>query len=275
MQMILMSGPCVIESYENLRATAKALQPIAQNEKIDFYFKASFDKANRTSLDSYRGPGLEKGLELLAQIKKEFGYKIITDIHESCQAEAIAKVADVIQIPAFLCRQTDLVVKVAETDKIVNIKKGQFMNPADMRYVVLKAIKTRGGNEATYEESKKYGIWLTERGNSFGYGNLVVDMRSLVIMRAFAPVIFDATHSVQMPGMAGGKSGGDSSFVPYLARAAASVGVDGFFAETHLDPKSALSDGANMVPTAKLFGLVDDLLRLQELLPTLNSTQNA
>lgn len=275
MQMILMSGPCVIESYENLSATAKALQPIAQNEKIDFYFKASFDKANRTSLDSYRGPGLEKGLELLAQIKKEFGYKIITDIHESCQAEAIAKVADVIQIPAFLCRQTDLVVKVAETDKIVNIKKGQFMNPADMRYVVLKAIKTRGGNEATYEESKKYGIWLTERGNSFGYGNLVVDMRSLVIMRAFAPVIFDATHSVQMPGMAGGKSGGDSSFVPYLARAAASVGVDGFFAETHLDPKSALSDGANMVPTAKLFGLVDDLLRLQELLPTLNSTQNA
>ncbi len=273
--MILMSGPCVIESYENLSATAKALQPIAQNEKIDFYFKASFDKANRTSLDSYRGPGLEKGLELLAQIKKEFGYKIITDIHESCQAEAIAKVADVIQIPAFLCRQTDLVVKVAETDKIVNIKKGQFMNPADMRYVVLKAIKTRGGNEATYEESKKYGIWLTERGNSFGYGNLVVDMRSLVIMRAFAPVIFDATHSVQMPGIAGGKSGGDSSFVPYLARAAASVGVDGFFAETHLDPKSALSDGANMVPTAKLFGLVDDLLRLQELLPTFNSIQNA
>lgn len=275
MQMILMSGPCVIESYENLSATAKALQPIAQNEKIDFYFKASFDKANRTSLDSYRGPGLEKGLELLAQIKKEFGYKIITDIHESYQAEMIAKVADVIQIPAFLCRQTDLVVKVAETDKIVNIKKGQFMNPADMRYVVLKAIKTRGGNEATYEESKKYGIWLTERGNSFGYGNLVVDMRSLVIMRAFAPVIFDATHSVQMPGMAGGKSGGDSSFVPYLARAAASVGVDGFFAETHLDPKSALSDGANMVPTPKLFGLVDDLLRLQELLPTLNSTQNS
>ena len=270
-----MSGPCVIESYENLSATAKALQPIAQNEKIDFYFKASFDKANRTSLDSYRGPGLEKGLELLAQIKKEFGYKIITDIHESYQAEMIAKVADVIQIPAFLCRQTDLVVKVAETDKIVNIKKGQFMNPADMRYVVLKAIKTRGGNEATYEESKKYGIWLTERGNSFGYGNLVVDMRSLVIMRAFAPVIFDATHSVQMPGMAGGKSGGDSSFVPYLARAAASVGVDGFFAETHLDPKSALSDGANMVPTPKLFGLVDDLLRLQELLPTLNSTQNS
>lgn len=275
MQMILMSGPCVIESYENLSATAKALQPIAQNEKIDFYFKASFDKANRTSLDSYRGPGLEKGLELLAQIKKEFGYKIITDIHESYQAEMIAKVADVIQIPAFLCRQTDLVVKVAETDKIVNIKKGQFMNPADMRYVVLKAIKTRGGNEATYKESKKYGIWLTERGNSFGYGNLVVDMRSLVIMRAFAPVIFDATHSVQMPGMAGGKSGGDSSFVPYLARAAASVGVDGFFAETHLDPKSALSDGANMIPTPKLFGLVDDLLRLQELLPTLNSTQNS
>lgn len=272
-KMILMSGPCVIESYENLSATAKALKPIAQNEKIDFYFKASFDKANRTSLDSYRGPGLEKGLELLAQIKREFGYKIITDIHESIQAQAIAKVADVIQIPAFLCRQTDLLIEVAKTDRIINIKKGQFMNPADMQHIVLKAVKTRGGSQACFTESEKYGIWLTERGNSFGYGNLVVDMRSLVIMRAFAPVIFDATHSVQMPGSAGGKSGGDSSFVPYLARAAASIGIDGFFAETHLDPQNALSDGPNMVPTPKLFGLVDDLLRLRELLVDLQSTQ--
>lgn len=268
-KMILMSGPCVIESYENLSQTAKTLAPIAQNPNIDFYFKASFDKANRTSLDSYRGPGLQEGLKLLAQIKQEFGYKIITDIHESHQAQTIAEVADVIQIPAFLCRQTDLIVAVAKTSKIVNVKKGQFMNPADMKHTVLKAIKTRGGDAATYEQSKHYGIWLTERGNSFGYGNLVVDMRSLVIMRQFAPVIFDATHSVQMPGGLDGKSGGDRRFVPYLARAAASIGVDGFFAETHLNPESALSDGANMVPTQELFGLVEDLLRIRSLLPSL------
>ncbi len=273
-KMILMSGPCVIESYDNLAKTAEKLAPIAQNPQIDFYFKSSFDKANRTSLDSYRGPGLEKGLEILAKIKKEFGYKIITDIHETSQTKAIAEVADIIQIPAFLCRQTDLVVEVARTNAIVNIKKGQFMNPADMRYVVLKALKTRDNtiSEVSYEDSLKHRIWLTERGASFGYGNLVVDMRSLVIMRRFAPVIFDATHSVQMPGGANGKSGGDSSFVPYLARAAASVGVDGFFAETHLNPKEALSDGTNMVQTDALFGLVDDLLCITQILPTLKST---
>ncbi|TLD96214.1 3-deoxy-8-phosphooctulonate synthase [Helicobacter jaachi] len=263
--MILMSGPCVIESYEALSAVASALKPLSENPHIDFYFKASFDKANRTSLDSYRGPGLEKGLEMLARIKEEFGYKIITDIHESYQAKPIAEVADVIQIPAFLCRQTDLILAVAHTDRIVNIKKGQFMNPADMQYSVLKVIKTRGGTQATYEQAKKYGVWLTERGSSFGYGNLVVDMRSLVIMRAFAPVIFDATHSVQMPGGAGGKSGGDSSFVPYLARAAAAVGVDGFFMETHLNPKEALSDGPNMVQTDALIPLVQKLYDIQTL----------
>lgn len=263
--MILMSGPCVIESYEVLSAIARALQPLASNPEIDFYFKASFDKANRTSLESYRGPGLEAGLELLAQIKKEFGYKIITDIHESYQAKAIAQVADVIQIPAFLCRQTDLIVEVAKTDKIVNIKKGQFMNPKDMQHSVLKAIKTRGGSEASYGQAKRYGVWLTERGSTFGYGNLVVDMRSLVIMRAFAPVVFDATHSVQMPGSAGGKSGGDSSFVPYLAKAAAAVGVDGFFMETHLNPEEALSDGPNMIQTQKLVTLVEKLLEIERL----------
>lgn len=263
--MILMSGPCVIESYEALSAVAQALKPLADNPHIDFYFKASFDKANRTSLDSYRGPGLEKGLELLSEIKKQFGYKIITDIHESYQAKHIAKVVDVIQIPAFLCRQTDLIVEVAKTERIVNIKKGQFMNPADMKHSVLKAIKTRGGTEATYEQSQKYGVWLTERGSTFGYGNLVVDMRSLVIMRAFAPVIFDATHSVQMPGAAGGKSGGDSSFVPYLAKAAAAVGVDGFFMETHLNPKEALSDGPNMVQTNTLISLIKQLQDIENL----------
>ncbi|PAF53646.1 3-deoxy-8-phosphooctulonate synthase [Helicobacter sp. 13S00482-2] len=265
-KMILLSGPCVIESYENLHTVAKGMKSIAQNPKIDFYFKASFDKANRTSLESYRGPGLEAGMEMLAQIKKEFGYKIITDIHESYQAQSIAKVADVIQIPAFLCRQTDLIVEVAKTNSIVNIKKGQFMNPEDMKYSVLKAIKTRGGNSAEYSQAQKYGVWLCERGSSFGYGNLVVDMRSLVIMRKFAPVIFDATHSVQMPGGAGGKSGGDSSFVPYLAKAAAAVGVDGFFMETHPSPKDALSDGPNMVCLNDLGDLVEKILDIQGVL---------
>ncbi|CBG39424.1 3-deoxy-8-phosphooctulonate synthase [Helicobacter mustelae] len=264
-KFLLLSGCCVIESYESLARVAEELKPLANHPKIDFYFKSSFDKANRTSLDSFRGPGLEAGLEMLGQIKKEFGYKILTDIHESHQAQAIAKVADIVQIPAFLCRQTDLIVAVAKTDCIINIKKGQFMNPKDMQYSVLKAIKTRGGSVATYEESTKHRVWLTERGSSFGYGNLVVDMRSLVIMRNFAPVIFDATHSVQMPGGAGGKSTGDVSFVPYLARAATSVGIDGIFAETHFDPSSALSDGPNMIPTAKMPALIEELLKIKEL----------
>lgn len=263
---IFLSGPCVIENYENLRAVALGLKKISENPQIDFYFKASFDKANRTSLDSYRGPGLEEGMEILATIKKEFGYKIITDIHESHQAKTIAKVADIIQIPAFLCRQTDLIVEVAKTESIVNIKKGQFMNPADMKHSVLKAIKTRGGDKAEYLQAEKYGVWLCERGATFGYGNLVVDMRSLVIMRKFAPVIFDATHSVQMPGAGDGKSSGDSSFVPYLARAAAAVGVDGFFMETHPDPKNALSDGPNMVNLSELPALVEKILEIQGVL---------
>lgn len=263
--MILMSGPCVIESYDNLAKIATMLEPIAKNPKIDFYFKASFDKANRTSLDSYRGPGLEEGLKTLQKIKDEFGYKLITDIHESHQAQALSEVVDVIQIPAFLCRQTDLIVAVAKTEKIINIKKGQFMNPKDMKHSVLKAIKTRGGKSATYEESQKYGVWLTERGSTFGYGNLVVDMRSLEIMREFAPVIFDATHSVQMPGAGDGKSGGDSRFVPSLSRGAAAVGVDGFFMETHFDPSIALSDGPNMIKTQKLQSLINTLLAIQEI----------
>lgn len=263
--MILIAGPCVIESQEMLRQIAQELRPLSENPKIDFYFKASFDKANRTSLDSYRGPGLERGMEMLARIKEEFGYKILTDIHESVQAAPASEVADILQIPAFLCRQTDLIVAAAETKSVVNIKKGQFMNPADMRHSVLKAVKTRGGNEANWEESKRLGIWLTERGSSFGYGNLVVDMRSLLIMRDFAPVIFDATHAVQMPGAAGGKSGGDSRFVPPLARAAAAVGVDGFFTETHVSPSEALSDGPNMITPSALKALVEQLLALSEI----------
>ena len=243
--MILIAGPCVIESKEQIFKIAEYLKPY--NEKYDFYFKASFDKANRTSLDSYRGPGIDKGLEILNEVKEKFGYKLLTDIHETWQVSKAAEVVDVLQIPAFLCRQTDLLVAAAKTDKIVNIKKGQFMNPADMKYSILKVLKTRGCDEVSFKNSKKYGVWLTERGTTFGYGNLVVDMRSLVIMREFAPVIFDATHSVQMPGGAGGKSSGKREFVAPLSRAAAAVGVDGFFFETHYNPDEALSDGPNMI----------------------------
>ena len=261
--MILMSGPCVIESEASLFRIAEALQSYHEDARFDFYFKASFDKANRTSLESYRGPGLEEGLRLLQKVKDTFGYKIVTDVHESYQVAPTAEVADIIQIPAFLCRQTDLLVAAAETDRIVNIKKGQFMNPADMRYSVLKVLKTRGCDEVSYENAQKHKVLLTERGSSFGYGNLVVDMRSPVIMREFAPVVFDATHSVQMPGSGGGKTGGDSSMVPYLAKAAAAVGVDGFFFETHFDPACALSDGPNMITLDGLKQLTESLLAIE------------
>jgi 2-dehydro-3-deoxyphosphooctonate aldolase (KDO 8-P synthase) len=261
--MILMAGPCVIESEESLFRIALSLQNYRDDSRFDFYFKASFDKANRTSLESYRGPGLDEGLRLLQKVKDEFGYKIVTDIHESHQVEPVAEVADILQIPAFLCRQTDLLVAAAKTDKIVNIKKGQFMNPADMRYSVLKVLKTRGCDDVSYENAKKHNILLTERGSTFGYGNLVVDMRSLVIMREFAPVIFDATHSVQMPGAGGGTTSGDSSMVPYLSRAAAAVGVDGFFFETHFDPSVALSDGPNMLKLDQLKSLSEILLKIE------------
>ena len=255
--MILIAGPCVIESKEQIFKIAEYLKPYS--EKYDFYFKASYDKANRTSLESYRGPGIDKGLEILAEVKEKFGYKLLTDIHETIQVKKVAEVVDVLQIPAFLCRQTDLLVEAAKTDKIVNIKKGQFMNPADMKYSVLKVLKTRGCDEISYENSKKYGVWLTERGTTFGYGNLVVDMRSFVIMREFAPVIFDATHSVQMPGGAGGKSSGKREFVPYLSKAAAAIGVDGFFFETHYNPNKALSDGPNMITPDILENILNDI----------------
>ncbi len=263
--MILIAGPCVIESRENVMKIAKELEGVNKNSSIEFYFKASYDKANRTSLESFRGIGFEEGLRVLEDVKKEFGYKLLTDIHETIQVQKVAEVVDVLQIPAFLCRQTDLLVECAKTDRVVNIKKGQFMNPKDMIYSVLKVLKTRGLDEATYENSKKAGVWLTERGNSFGYGNLVVDMRSLVIMREFAPVIFDATHSVQMPS-GGGKTGGDSSFVPYLSKAASAVGVDGFFMETHFDPSVAKSDAANMIKIEDLKKLVNDILKIRETL---------
>ena len=260
--MILIAGPCVIESRESLWRIAEGLAPLARRSGVEFYFKASFDKANRTSLESYRGPGMEEGLKLLAEVKERFGYRILTDIHEAAQAEPVARVADVLQIPAFLCRQTDLLVAAAGTDAVVNIKKGQFMVPSDMRFSVLKVLKTRGIDEADHRLARKAGVWLTERGSTFGYGNLVVDMRSLPIMRAFAPVIFDATHSVQMPGQ-GGKTGGDRRFVPTLALAAAAAGVDGFFFETHFDPDNALSDGPNMVPLEDLAKLVDRIVAVR------------
>ncbi len=262
--MILMSGPCVIESEENIFEIAKKLERYQNDERIDFYFKASFDKANRTSLESYRGPGLEEGLRILQKVKDDFGYKIVTDIHESYQVNPVAEVADILQIPAFLCRQTDLLVAAAKTERIVNIKKGQFMNPNDMKYSVLKVLKTRGCDEVSYKNAQANKVLLTERGSSFGYGNLVVDMRSLVIMREFAPVIFDATHSVQMPGGGGGTTSGDSSMVPHLSRAAAAVGVDGFFFETHIDPSCALSDGPNMLTLENLYTTTEKILKIQE-----------
>ena len=263
--MTLLTGPCVIESEENIFKIAKSLEMYHEDDSIDFFFKASFDKANRTSLESFRGLGIDEGLRILQKVKDDFGYKIVTDVHESVQVNQVAEVVDMLQIPAFLCRQTDLLVACAKTDKIVNIKKGQFLSGDAMLYPVLKILQTRGCSEATYENSKKHGVFLCERGNSFGYGNMVVDMRNLVTMRNFAPVIFDATHSVQMPTAQDGKTGGDSSMVPYLAKGAAAVGVDGFFMETHFDPSIALSDGPNMIKLDELEKLIEKIKRIREI----------
>lgn len=261
--MILISGPCVIESRDQVLRIAQAL--IKHQDANEFYFKASFDKANRTSVTSYRGPGMDEGLKILQEVKQEFGCKILTDFHEPSQAQPVSEVADVLQVPAFLCRQTDMIVAAAKTDAVVNIKKGQFLNPKDMQHSVIKALTIRGVDSFGYDVAKKAGVWLTERGTTFGYGNLVVDMRSLVIMREFAPVIFDATHSVQMPGAGDGKSGGDASFVAPLSKAAAAVGVDGFFFETHYDPKNALSDGPNMLEPKKLDTLLQTVKKIQNI----------
>ncbi len=344
--MILIAGPCVIESRELIMKVAESLRKFNEMSGVEFYFKSSFDKANRTSISSFRGPGLQRGCEILAEVKEKFGYKILTDIHESYQAEPAARVADVLQIPAFLCRQTDLLVAAAGTQAVVNIKKGQFLSPQAMKHSVEKVLQTRSARaytpqsgaassgtnaakngacssdteicgvqsgarssandgysvpdaqnscaarpdaqnsahvcdassaanaatnvpqpsgEGMHDLARRYGVWLTERGSTFGYGNLIVDMRSLPIMREFAPVIFDATHSVQMPSI-GATSGGDSRFVPYLARAAAAVGVDGFFYETHPDPAHALSDGPNMLNLQQLERVVAQTLAIQKAL---------
>lgn len=247
---VIIAGPCVIESLELLHTVARELVSINRELGTDIIFKASFDKANRTSLRSFRGPGLDRGLEMLAEIKQTYGLRILTDIHESWQAAPVAEVADVLQIPAFLCRQTDLLVAAAKTGRTVNIKKAQFLSGKDMRYPVEKA-KDSGATE----------VWLTERGNTMGYNNLVVDFRNIVDMLDIVPtVIMDCTHSVQRPGGADGKTGGDRRFVPPMALAAKAFGATGFFFETHPTPDEGLSDAANMLELHKLRSLVEQLL---------------
>jgi len=246
-KLVVFSGPCAAESLELCLEVGEQVQSICRELDIDYVFKASFDKANRTSVNSYRGLGMEEGLKLLAAVKSKLAVPIVTDIHESHQAAEVAQVADVLQIPAFLCRQTDLLIAAAETGKMVKVKRGQFMAPEDMKYAVDKV-----------RDSGNPNVCLTERGVSFGYHNLVVDMRSLPTMRQFAPIVFDTTHSIQQPGGMGGTSGGQREFAPYLARAAAAAGVDGFFIETHPNPAKALSDGPNMVPLDEM----EDFLKM-------------
>jgi len=263
--MIVLTGPCVIESRDNVMKIAEQLAKLNENKRVEFYFKASFDKANRTSLDSFRGPGLDEGLKILQEVKDQFGYKIVTDVHETYQVKPAAEVVDVLQIPAFLCRQTDLLVESGKTNAKVNIKKGQFLASESMKHPVAKVLKTRGIDEVNYQTSKDNGVWLCERGNVFGYGSLIVDMKNLISMREYAPVIFDATHSAQVPST-GATTGGNSAIVPSLAKAAAAVGVDGFFFETHFDPSIALSDGPNMLKIDELYKTIDDIFKIQDVL---------
>ena len=247
---VFIAGPCVIENAELLDTVARELIRINSNLGTDIIFKASFDKANRTSIRSFRGPGIERGLQMLADIKERYGLRIITDIHEAWQAEAAGKVCDVLQIPAFLCRQTDLLVAAAKTGCTVNIKKAQFLSGRDMKYPVQKALES-GAKE----------VWLTERGNSFGYNNLVVDFRNIADMKEITPtVIMDCTHSVQRPSAGDGKTVGDRKFVPAMALAAKAFGASGYFFEVHPEPDNGLSDAANMLELHKLEGLIKQLL---------------
>ena len=250
MKPIFIAGPCVIESAECLDAVAERIVDINSRLGVDIIFKSSFDKANRTSISSYRGVGIEKGLQMLSDIKSKWGLKTLTDIHEAWQAEAAGQVVDVLQIPAFLCRQTDLLVAAAKTGKAVNIKKAQFLSGVDMQYPYQKAI-----------ESGATDVWLTERGNSFGYNNLVVDFRNIPDMLQIAPrVIMDCTHSVQRPGAAGGKTGGNREYIPAMALAAKAFGANGYFFEVHPDPDNALSDGPNMLCLDNLENVIKTLL---------------
>jgi len=251
MENVFICGPCVIESMELLDTVAKELVRLNQKYGINIIFKASFDKANRTSIHSFRGPGMEKGLQMLNEIKTKYGLRLLTDIHESYQAEPVGKVVDVIQIPAFLCRQTDLLVAAAQTGKIVNIKKAQFLSGQDMKYPVEKA-----------KESGAQEVWLTERGNTFGYNNLVVDFRNIPDMLEIVPtVIMDCTHSVQRPGAGDGKTSGDRRFVPSMALAAKAFGATGYFFEVHPNPDLGLSDGPNMLPLDQLDSLINKILK--------------
>ncbi len=249
----LIAGPCVVESADHARFMASELKKITSANGIPFIFKASYDKSNRTSVHSYRGPGMEKGLEILSDVGREIGVPILSDVHEVQQVAPAAEVLDVLQIPAFLCRQTDLIVAAAKTGKVVNIKKGQFVSPHDMKHAVGKARES--GNET---------VILTERGSSFGYNNLVVDFRSFPIMQGLGcPVVFDITHSLQLPGGQGSASGGQPEYIPALARAGVAAGVDGIFMEVHDDPSKALSDGPNALKLSLLPELLEELLAIR------------
>jgi 2-dehydro-3-deoxyphosphooctonate aldolase (KDO 8-P synthase) len=265
--LFLIAGPCVIESEDHAIRMAEIIKGVTRALSIPFIFKASYDKANRTSIRSFRGPGLVEGLRILKKVKSEVGVPVLTDVHQAADVAKVAEVADVIQIPAFLCRQTDLVVAVAMSERVVNIKKGQFVSPWDMKHAVEKC-RTAGNDK----------VFLTERGSSFGYNNLIVDMRSLAIMRKFAPVVFDATHSVQLPsasennGNQPAASGGQPEFIPVLARAAVAAGVDGVFMEVHDNPKEAKSDGANTLESTKLRGVLKELQAVHTALKSLNAS---
>jgi len=265
--LFLIAGPCVIESEDHAIRMAEIIKGVTRSLNVPFIFKASYDKANRTSLKSFRGPGLKEGLRILKKVKNVVKVPILTDVHEAGDVSTVAQVVDILQIPAFLCRQTDLIVSAALSERVVNIKKGQFVSPWDMKHVVEKCHAS--GNKR---------VFVTERGSSFGYNNLVVDMRSLAIMRKFAPVVFDATHSVQLPSASHGDengqatSGGQPEFIPVLARAAVAAGVDGIFMEVHDNPKEAKSDGANALDSRKLRGVLKELLAVQKGLAKAHTT---
>jgi 2-dehydro-3-deoxyphosphooctonate aldolase (KDO 8-P synthase) len=259
--LFLIAGPCVIESEDHAIRMAEIIKGVTRSLSFPFIFKASYDKANRTSLKSFRGPGVSDGVRILNRIKKEVGLPVLTDVHEAADVPRVAEVVDILQIPAFLCRQTDLIVAAAKSGRVVNIKKGQFVSPWDMKHAITKC-REAGNNR----------VFVTERGSSFGYNNLVVDMRSLAIMRRFAPVVFDATHSVQLPSAShaddngAAVSGGEPEFIPVLARAAVSAGVDGVFMEVHDNPQQAKSDGANALESTKLRGVLKELQAVQRAL---------
>ena len=260
-KLFLIAGPCVIESEAHAIRMAEIIKGVTRSLNFPFIFKASYDKANRTSIHSFRGPGLKEGLRILKKVKNEVHVPVLTDVHEAADVPKVAEVADILQIPAFLCRQTDLVVAAAMTERVVNIKKGQFVSPWDMKHAIEKC-RAAGNNR----------VFVTERGSSFGYNNLVVDMRSLAIMRKFVPVVFDATHSVQLPSASHGDedqpatSGGQPEFIPVLARAAVAAGVDGLFMEVHDNPEKAKSDGANALHSQKLRAVLKELLAVQNAL---------